>query len=149
MIRKFYLASPFFTPSQIVLVGKIEVIIRAAGFELYSPRESGIILKDMKTQEERDAVSDQVLRTNTDAIDVSDAVFAVIDDRDLGTVWEMGYGYAASKKLYTYTDRDYGLNVMIAACVSGHARGIDQAQKMLQLIREGKSTDEFRAYAAT
>jgi len=143
-----YLAAPFFNPQQMATVFGVESAIETMGHELLSPRKRGPTLKDL-SPEKRKLVAREVFETNCDDIDACDAVVAVIDDRDAGTIWEMGYAYAMEKQIYTFTMHDYGVNVMLQGCISGHAKGVAQLVEMLKFINEGRSLEKFTLEATT
>lgn len=145
---KIYLASPFFNEEQIVVVKRLEDIIENADCDLISPRQSGLVLMNM-TAEDRKEFAKLVFKTNCFDIDICDAVVAVIDDRDTGTIWEMGYAHAKAKPIYSFTNCDYGVNVMLTGCIRGHARGYDALERMLEKITTDGDTSEFAIHPST
>ena len=137
MAMRLYLAAPFFTPSQLDLVVRLEGIVNAIpDLVLYSPRVDGVLTK--MTQEERDAAALSIFEKNCEEIARADVVLAVIDDRDTGVIWEMGYAFAKGVPIVTYTDRDFGLNVMLKGCAMAHARGVGEVFKVLKLMAAGE-----------
>jgi nucleoside 2-deoxyribosyltransferase len=143
---KVYLAAPFFNPEQIALVEKIEIALRSIdGVALYSPREDGV-LGEMSSEDKRKATAN-IFRLNCENIEEADMVVAVIDGRDTGVVWELGYAYAQSNlsgfpDIVTYTSQDYGLNVMIQECVDAHVRSIAE----LVNVVKNKNYDKYRNF---
>jgi nucleoside 2-deoxyribosyltransferase len=135
-MKKMYLAAPFFTPSQIKTVELMEAEIEKAGFELLSPRRSGVLM-DMSPSE-RAASARRIFVKNCEDITASDYLLALVDDRDPGTIWEMGFCTGiGGRLLFTYTEHDYDLNVMIKGSVAGHARGPTELRGMLDDIFNG------------
>jgi nucleoside 2-deoxyribosyltransferase len=130
-INDFYLASPFFTSEQSALVKMLEVLLRNAGYCVFSPREHGPTLKDL-TPAERQVASADVFNKNKQGICDSEIILAVIDGRDPGVMFELGYGHALGKLIITYTNQDFGLNVMVANCATAHVRGMAQLQELLR-----------------
>jgi nucleoside 2-deoxyribosyltransferase len=121
---KVYLAAPFFTPAQQqTLTAVEESLMTCSNVELYSPRQDGIVLNALP-QEERAGKCREVFETNCARLDWCDAVLAIIDGRDAGTIWEMGYAHARNKDIVTYTAHDYGLNVMLQECVIAHVKNL-------------------------
>jgi nucleoside 2-deoxyribosyltransferase len=143
-----YLAAPFFNPEQMATVFAVESAIERAGHELITPRKRGPTLKDL-SPEDRKMAAAKVFSTNCLDIERCEAVCAVIDDRDPGTIWEMGYAYRASKKIYSYTAHDYGVNVMLQGCILGHAKGVAELAEMMHRIKVGASLEKFKLEAAT
>jgi hypothetical protein len=136
-----YLAAPFFTPSQLETVGQLEFIIQSyKQFQLYSPRQSGIILKDLSAVD-RELAADKVLQENVKQVRWADVVVALVDDRDPGTIWEMGLHHGIGlmapwppRATITYTAHDYGLNVMLARSVAAHCCGMEELAKCLDIL---------------
>ena len=134
---KVYLASPFFNPQQLSVVEKIEDLASSMPeYELYSPRKDGILI-DM-TPEQRKKASASVFRTNCKRIVESDLVIAVIDGRDQGTIFEIGYASAFRHiKIVTYSDEKFGVNVMLRYAVHGHVRGTTDLESFLRAFIYG------------
>lgn len=145
---KVYLGSPFFSPEQLATVQKLENTLRAIPrVELYSPRQDGIILKDLPPAQ-RLAACHTVFKTNVDRINWCDCILANIDGRDTGTVWEMGYGYGKGKRIITYTSHDYGLNVMLQCCVVAHLRSLDEVHRVFEEGATDEICKDYRAFHA-
>lgn len=143
---RVYLASPFFTPTQIQMVEAIEEILRnAPDVQLYSPRQDGIVLKDLPPKD-RLAASKKVFHTNIDQISWCHYIVAVIDDRDPGTIWEMGFGYAQGKRIVTYTAQNYGLNVMLQCCVVAHVRTLPNLAYLFNHGVRDDICEQFREF---
>ncbi len=130
---RVYLAAPFFTPEQLDLVVRLEGVVQAIPeLTLYSPRSDGVLTK--MSQEERDRAAIAIFKKNCQEIERANLVFAVIDGRDIGVTWEMGYAYGKGILVVTYTDQDFGLNVMLKSCATAHVKGLGEAFKLLKLM---------------
>ena len=140
--EKVYLASPFFNPEQLLLVKTIEVLIKNIGLECYSPRLDGV-LQDM-SPEERARSTKRIFEKNCAEIMKCDAMFAILNDRDTGTIWELGFGYAYKQfrnldyRIITFTSGENKENVMLKECVNAHAHGLEQAEAFLLLLKSGE-----------
>ena len=119
-----YIAGPFFNEEQVALIEAIEAVLTFNNMEFYSPRSEGVLFN--MTPEEKHARMKYIFEKNVEMLNKCDTVVAVIDDHDTGTVWEIGYAYASKKPIVTVTDKDYGLNVMIAQCVVSHCKTVEQ-----------------------
>jgi len=137
-----YLAAPFFNDEQRAIVSNLEQAIEEVPFRLLSPRRTGLILNDM-TPEQRQASAREIFLKNVEWIEASDALLAVIDGRDPGTIWEMGYACAKKKIIYSYTDKSYGINVMLQGSVKAHAKGVTQLREMLNDINWNRDLSRF------
>jgi nucleoside 2-deoxyribosyltransferase len=129
---KIYLASPFFNPAQVAVVEAIEKVFEEKGIDFYSPRKEGVLIN--MTPDERRASTQRIFDKNVEEILRADKILAVVDGRDPGTTWEVGFGYAKRIPIITYTDQGFGLNVMIQKCVSAHVKGIDMLKEYLDFI---------------
>ena len=119
-MTKVYLAGPFFTPAQAQTMQTLEDMLQQCKeIHAFSPRQTGIVLKDL-TPDERAVRAKEVYTINVNMLDWCDVVLAVIDDRDTGTIWEMGYAAAKGKRIVSYSSQNYGLNVMLQSCVCAH-----------------------------
>jgi nucleoside 2-deoxyribosyltransferase len=93
---RVYLASPFFTPEQLSVVEKLEALIMSFDrLVLYSPRADGVLTT--MTQSARNMAASIIFDTNVKEIEACDFMLAVIDGRDIGVIWEMGFAYAKKK----------------------------------------------------
>lgn len=96
---RVYLASPFFTLSQRWLVDETRRALRELGLDVFSP------VHDVGPGPAR-----LVAPADLAALDSCDAVFAIFDGLDSGTVFEVGYARALKKPVYalaqTVSDED-------------------------------------------
>lgn len=122
-MNKVYIAAPFFNAKQLTLVKAIEGELTDLAVEYYSPRVGGILME--LSAEEKTQSKGQIYKDNVDQIDSCTHMIAVIDDRDVGTIWEMGYATAKGKTIASISNEDYGLNVMLAESVKAHIRSVD------------------------
>ena len=120
---KVYIAAPFFNPVQLAKVQNIEHALNGV-CAYHSPR-SVSVLQDIPEEDRRE----HIIRTfvnNIDRLDWCTHMIAVIDDRDIGTLWEMGYAYAKGVVVASYSGAGYGLNVMLSESVVYHCINIEQ-----------------------
>lgn len=115
---KVYIAAPFFKDIQLNAVKMIEFTLKNEGIEFYSPRSEGI-LQDMTVKQKAERMA-YLFQQNIRNLNWCTHVVAVIDNYDTGTVWEMGYAYASNKKIVTYSDNYYGINVMLNESIVVH-----------------------------
>ena len=137
---KVYIAAPFFSPEQLYVVKSIESLLEQNGIEYFSPRSDGT-LKDM-TLDERRAKMGEVFRSNVDHMDWCTHAIAFIDDYDTGTVWEMGYLYATHKKIVSFSDNYYGINVMLNEAIVAHCKEFGALVPALKGKYEGHKTEK-------
>jgi nucleoside 2-deoxyribosyltransferase len=131
---RVYLASGFFNLKQVSLVETIEGMARKAGIDLYSPRRDGPGILASMSQDERDEKGMEIFSTNCIEIVASDAVLAVIDDRDTGVVFEMGFAYGRSVPIVSFSNENYGMNVMMKGAISHHLLGLAELEKFFDHI---------------
>lgn len=136
-----YTAGPLFTPSQIKTCEAIETALKDRAITFFSPRldtaEAGKRLGTAtqllaKTDENTDkaikakllsdrlAAAKDIFEANCKAIETSLAVVACIDDRDPGTMFEIGYAVAKDIPVFTYSTQGYGVNIMIGQSTVQH-----------------------------
>ena len=137
MTMKIYLAGPFFNPKQIETIEAIENEFDKYGFDYFSPRKSGGVISHLSL-EDRSKESKRIYDSNVSAMIDANVLFAIVDGRDTGTVYEMGYFRALTdhfkykskmsaddQKRYsiTYTNENFGLNIMLKESVDAHIVG--------------------------
>jgi len=137
---KVYVAAPFFSDEQIDVVIRIESCLQRSGVVFYTPRSEGV-LKDMTPEERADRMK-YIFDKNIEMLDWCTHVVAFIDNYDTGTVFEMGYAFSAGKKIVTYTDNYYGINVMLNECIIGHCSSIHNIVPALKGCFTGEKTED-------
>lgn len=147
---KCYLAAPFFSPEQVSFVEKIEDIIRETGWRMFSPRlgsnaiEMNLMIERLKNwdlkgrQGEKPPapsaeLRERVFRDNWENIEDADLLLAVIDNFDVGVMWEVGFSYAKHCPIVTITDNNYGCNLMLAHSIIGHLKTLDSLRDVLTI----------------
>ena len=93
--KTIYLAGPIFTLSNLLLIDKIRDVFLNMGINVFSPyhdvgigNQKDIAIKDLE------------------GIDNADAIFAIIDGLDSGTLIELGYAMAKNKKIIGYNKNE-------------------------------------------
>lgn len=89
--KQVYLASPFFSLSELILVDKIRYALLSFGVKVFSP------FHDIGLGE---AIS--IAKKDIEGIKNSDVIFAVLDNLDSGTLVESGFSMAYNKKIIGY-----------------------------------------------
>jgi len=120
---KIYLAAPFFSKEQLDMVKRLEEAFDLAELDYFSPRSEGVLIK--MSPKEKEQKMKEIFNSNVDNIFNCQIMIAVIDNWDTGTVWELGLAYAFNKRIFTISDNDYGLNVMVRQSVDTHNTNID------------------------
>lgn len=143
-----YFAAGWFTPKQSELYDKLTKILREySELEWFVPRDLGINLQE-KSPEERKLLINKVFALDTGMIlltaKTDGFILAVIDDYDVGMVWECGFAFGIGLgrlPIITYTDKDYGLNVMLRQSAAAHIRGVGELENFLKrYIYHGANT---------
>ena len=123
--KKVYIAGPFFNQVELEFVQEVEFILESAGIQYFSPRSEGVLI-EMKDKEKAAAL-ERIYQSNIDNICECNTMIAIIDGRDPGTIFEIGYMTALkdlfqNRKIITITNQDFGMNVMICQSVDAHLR---------------------------
>jgi nucleoside 2-deoxyribosyltransferase len=164
-----YLAGPLFNDEQIKSCETIENFCLQNKIHFFAPRLStkeegktlGSISKELRDTKiddiaykqtllaKRDAAADAILNANKEAIDASLFMLANIDDRDPGTMFEIGYAVARGIPVVTYSFKHYGSNIMISQSVVSHVDAIDweQQEELHQVVMP--LVNELRNYDAS
>jgi nucleoside 2-deoxyribosyltransferase len=141
---RVYLAAPFFNPQQIKIVEDVEEVLNQCQgiLQYYSPRQSGIVLKDLPPAV-RMARAKEVYDANIANMEWCDVIVAVVDGRDAGTFFEIGWGIAKGKIIITYTAKNYGLNVMLQESVAAHVTNMFD---LLTVLKGGATHEACARY---
>lgn len=89
---KLYLASPWFNPEQDEREQRVKSRLRELGFEVFSPREASELPNDASEEDQQ-----KVFDIDVDNIISNDAVFAITNGKDMGTIWETGFAFGYSR----------------------------------------------------
>ena len=132
---KVYLAGPFFTQEQAIVIRRIEAILADCSVECFSPsRDQPQFNVDASPEEKRHRAA-LIFQRNVAEIRLCDLMLACIDDFDPGTIWEMGYarGWAVEfndeYKILAFTTHHHGLNLMLAESCDGFLSGYGQIEQ--------------------
>lgn len=132
-----YFAHPAFTPAQLEFKEKFKEVIRKLPedtlkildpFE-YSPAIEG-------DREVKKMISKAVVDANEQLIDQSELVIALIDDRDQGVIWEMGYAYARRIPIISISAHNYDVNLMLSGTVMAHVPNVLENEAMFRSVLE-------------
>ncbi|EOQ08126.1 MULTISPECIES: nucleoside 2-deoxyribosyltransferase [Bacillus] len=119
-----YLAGPFFNPEQIALLEKLEIILSKKGLNVFSPRKymSKFPFGSYEWQF-------QNFVTDVNAIQHSDITFAIYNDQDSGTMWEVGYTWSLKKPIIIFNTKEKVVNLMITQSLHAY---LDSFDKVIQ-----------------
>ena len=107
---KLYLASPFFNDEQVEREERIKKKLRDLGITVLSPKEFCFCPPDAS-----DELREKVFADNINHINEADAVFAITNGKDMGTIFEAGYAYAINKPIIYFCEGLSGqFNLMLA-----------------------------------
>ena len=107
-----YIAAPFFNKRQLEIVVEVENYLRPREFSFFSPRSAGS-LKDMSKNKQSQTRS-EIYKGNIHAMDSADIMIACVEEKDTGTIFEMGYFAAKEKKIIMFSQKIGTVNVMLA-----------------------------------
>lgn len=139
---KCYAAGPFFNPLQLASMQEIEGVLEVFdGLDIFKPRDGAASARKLNVMigAGKDPSADvrrAVFADNINNIDSADFVVALVDDRDVGTIFEMGYACRAGVPVISYTAKGYGMNLMLAESVLAHCKGAQQLHDAVALFLE-------------
>ncbi|SSW82679.1 ribokinase [Klebsiella pneumoniae] len=90
--RKIYLAGPFFSISELWLVEKIKAIFELYNIEVFSPYHAVGVSNN----------SYQIAQADLQGLENADTIFAISNNFDPGTIFEIGYARALKKNVFMY-----------------------------------------------
>lgn len=130
-ITKIYLAAPFFSPKQEVLVDKIVALLKDIDYDVYSPKDEFRYKKDDPLEKAK-----KVFDSNITAMNEATIMLVIVDDYDPGTLFEMGYFHAQDKPIICYSNvKGRGLNLMLSQSAIGFADNLHELADILVKIK--------------
>lgn len=139
--KKIYLASPWFNEAQAERENRVKNKLRELGFDVWSPKENSSLspITDPKVRE-------AIFAANISGMKDCDIIFAITDEKDMGTIWEAGFAYGmnTTKKkpitivYYAETLGDGMFNLMLAQSGNIVITNFDDMDKLPELIEKGE-----------
>jgi nucleoside 2-deoxyribosyltransferase len=148
MLYDVYLAGPFFTSTQKANMAKAKAILQSEGFRVCDPQDLSPVIVDLPPESRTDTLFEEIFSRNIQAMDESEWMVACIDDRDVGTAFEIGYFFANNhfNKLFTFSAAGYGTNVMLAQATGGHSPNIEGIRELIApAIKSGATLRKARS----
>lgn len=113
-----YVAGPFFRQEQIESMERLEAVLERHDLKMFRPRFDSVNLQD----DDSEAARKKAFEDDVKAIHESEFMIANTMDKDMGTLFEVGYAYAIGKPVYGFVE---GLpvgapfNIMLAGAMAG------------------------------
>ena len=109
-LDKVYIAAPFFNDVQLERVKFIEKELSDHGIEYFSPRSVQFYKEDGSFD------GDKIFQNDVDQLNNADVIIALLDDKDMGTSFEIGYAHAKNKRiiLVLFEEHISQTNIMLA-----------------------------------
>lgn len=134
---RVYLAGPYFTDDHKKTIDQVrkDLMEMSSRIVVYSPFHDGIDFSEAgkNVKGEKSLVAKMIFSENIAAINHSDIVLALVDDRDPGTIMEIGYAAGKDIPVVTYSGQNYGVNLMISNSSVAHYTDL---KAMVQFIWE-------------
>lgn len=151
-----YTAGPFFNPTQVNTIRELEKFLESRVdkrtgtpiYSVFSPSRDGVKLVKNSSPEDRM----RVFEDNVTHCNGSDLVIAVIDDKDSGTMVELGMKYShwrclkdagiepyASQecpRIITFSNQGFDVNLMILGLTLCHCKGFEELDEYLTYVEE-------------
>lgn len=123
-MKRVYLAGPFFNQEQIRLIQLFELILTNKGLSVYSPRkhQSKAPFGSLKWRQ-------QTFAANVHAIGRADIVFAIYNDEDSGTMWEIGHAWSLGKPVVVFNTTEKRVNLMIAQSLHAYLNSVKRVRQ--------------------
>ena len=141
-----YAAGPFFNPTQVATIRDLETFLEDRGYSVFSPSRDGVKLVPNSSPEDRM----RVFEDNVTHCNGSDLVIAVIDDKDSGTMVELGMRYSHWRsmkdsgvepyatqecpRIITFSNQGYDVNLMILGLTLCHCKGFEELNSYLDYV---------------
>lgn len=144
----FYLASPLWTDDQKDTLDKVEGFADDpnSGYICLSPRRMCGVLDKNAPKEVREKQATDIFKKNVEGIRDADFILACVDDKDIGTAWELGMGYGMGNEVISFSKHNRPTNLMLAKCVTYHFTNLDVLFDYLKTRSESGDLSKFIEY---
>ena len=124
-----YIASPWFNESQSERLEKVYNLVLSFGFSPWSAKYDGIVVPFNASRE----VRRKAFKENLEVINKSRFIVVITDEKDVGTLWEMGYAYSIHKPIIGYAETlgDKPFNLMLAESCNSVAKSLNELSDIL------------------
>lgn len=131
-----YLAGPFFNPEQVARMDYVKMMLKMHDLKVCDPRELGPVIVNTSEQEKTPEFFAKIFSGNIEGMNESFMIFASVDDKDIGTAFELGYFYKAGKFVATFAFTNAKTNVMLSQAVDIHFRKMSDLDMFLEQYSE-------------
>lgn len=128
-----YLAGPFFNDQQKSKMDKAKEILTKGGLTVADPRELGPVIVDTQASAKTPEFFASIFEGNINGMNDSYAIVACLDEKDIGTAFELGFFYAASasgprRPIMSFSAEVGKTNVMLSQSVDCHFSNYQQME---------------------
>jgi nucleoside 2-deoxyribosyltransferase len=87
-MKKVYFASPWFNAAQAEREDRVKNKLRELGFDVWSPKDNNSLSPITDP-----AIREKIFAANISGMEDCEMIFAITDEKDMGTIWECGFVY--------------------------------------------------------
>jgi len=87
-MKKVYFASPWFNATQAEREDRVKNKLRELGFDVWSPKDNNSLSPITDP-----AIREKIFAANISGMEDCEMIFAITDEKDMGTIWECGFVY--------------------------------------------------------
>ena len=129
-----YLAGPFFNDAQKARMDAVKEICLRNGMRVADPRELGPVIVDTAAHVKTPEFFQKIFDGNIEGMRDSFMILASLDDKDIGTAFELGWFFAQSvRPVVSFAFEGGKTNVMLGQAVDGHFTSAEELDKFLSL----------------
>ena len=127
-----YLAGPFFTDQQKATMDRVKALCEKVGFIVADPRQLGPVIVDTPDKKKTPEFFKKIFDGNIDGMDESRFILACLEDKDIGTSFELGFMYCSGKPIISFNFGEGKTNVMLGQAVDFHASTFEALEEFLE-----------------
>lgn len=136
-----YLAGPFFNDAQKAKMDKVKAMLEAIGYVVADPRDLGPVIVDAPVSEKTPNFFRNIFMGNIEGMDRSIFCLACLDEKDVGTAFELGYFYNSDKAILSFAFAGGKTNVMLGQAVDFHSNTFEELEQVM--VEEFSSFQEL------
>lgn len=130
-----YAAGPYFTDADKSSMDNLKSITDLIdGIDVYYPFIHGYDYKVLMNKYAPVTAGKIIFAENIAMMDRCDLMLALLDGRDQGVSFEIGYANAKRIPILSFSNSGYGINLMLSCSVFGHLSTMDNMKDTLESI---------------
>ncbi|AMM44925.1 nucleoside 2-deoxyribosyltransferase [Bacillus phage SP-15] len=129
-----FVVGPTQTPENLKVIAGIKELLHSKGIAYVGVDELMVESENEFDKQLNDMFNTNPVSTIEEYVKESDGVIAIIDDRNPLVSMTMGMAYGMKKPMISFTNFDYGVNLMLMLSIARHVKGLGELGEALDVV---------------